>query len=519
MERQVTAAYLMLATVLLIFCYGVLTMPAIQLAGIFLDDGFYYLTIARNAAAGKGFTFDGINATNGFQPLWLYVLIPLFKAGRAMGEVGLARAAMLLQAVFLFAGGHFLIRFTLAYRREILLPVVVYFLYFVFHHLLNGMESALLFVLSMATLRFAAEKERISAYGPSVLHGALLGALFLTRVDAVFFPVALYAIEMYSLARRTPVHFAAWKYCLVSAAIFVSVAAAYCIFNFYSFGLLFPISGMLKTSGALFSGAAFSHLPPLILFLVIVTACAAFVLLFFARRKNTWPLRHLPPVASFLHFVLPAGLLCQFLFLAAFGNWAIYQSHFLPFFFFMPFLISALLPESFYSAVRKYGGPVAALSIAVFLKAAHNFTPLLNNANDREYSFRHASYRAAEWANNNLPAGTVIAMKDCGTFGYFFRGNTINLDGLVNSAEYQRALRSGELQQFLRSRRTGYFAHHSQRERKNGDEPGTYIFYFPARLYPGYGDSLLVRAADELYSSPEYSDNGFRTQFKIWKMR
>ena len=41
------------------------------------DDGFYYLEIASRLSRGQGFTFDGINATNGFHPLWQFLLVPV----------------------------------------------------------------------------------------------------------------------------------------------------------------------------------------------------------------------------------------------------------------------------------------------------------------------------------------------------------------------------------------------------------------------------------------------------------
>jgi hypothetical protein len=37
---------------------------------IIADDSFYYFEIARNAAQGLGFSFDSIEPTNGFHPLW-----------------------------------------------------------------------------------------------------------------------------------------------------------------------------------------------------------------------------------------------------------------------------------------------------------------------------------------------------------------------------------------------------------------------------------------------------------------
>ena len=45
-----------------------------------VDDSYYYLQIARHLAAGDGFTFDGLNPTNGFHPLWLLLLSLIAKA-------------------------------------------------------------------------------------------------------------------------------------------------------------------------------------------------------------------------------------------------------------------------------------------------------------------------------------------------------------------------------------------------------------------------------------------------------
>ena len=42
------------------------------------DDAYYYFIVARNVAGGHGFTFDQINRTNGFHPLWMFINIPIF---------------------------------------------------------------------------------------------------------------------------------------------------------------------------------------------------------------------------------------------------------------------------------------------------------------------------------------------------------------------------------------------------------------------------------------------------------
>ena len=53
--------------------------PACSLYNWFnTDDGYYYFTVARNIAAGNGSTFDGINLTNGYHPLWMLVCVAVF---------------------------------------------------------------------------------------------------------------------------------------------------------------------------------------------------------------------------------------------------------------------------------------------------------------------------------------------------------------------------------------------------------------------------------------------------------
>lgn len=42
------------------------------------DDAYYYFKVAQNITNGLGSTFDGINATNGYHPLWMLVCIPIF---------------------------------------------------------------------------------------------------------------------------------------------------------------------------------------------------------------------------------------------------------------------------------------------------------------------------------------------------------------------------------------------------------------------------------------------------------
>lgn len=46
------------------------------------DDAYYYFKVAQNISEGYGSTFDGINLTNGYHPLWLLICIPIFALAR-----------------------------------------------------------------------------------------------------------------------------------------------------------------------------------------------------------------------------------------------------------------------------------------------------------------------------------------------------------------------------------------------------------------------------------------------------
>ena len=84
-----------------LIAWPALILPDEALLTSFTDDTYYYLVVARHVAAGNGFTFDGLHPTNGYQPLWLFLLVPLYVV--LPGEFPPLRGLILLQAVILAA--------------------------------------------------------------------------------------------------------------------------------------------------------------------------------------------------------------------------------------------------------------------------------------------------------------------------------------------------------------------------------------------------------------------------------
>src|SRR5579864_1688740 len=71
-ELLVMSLSLLYFAVLVIFAFA-LNSERIQY--FFLDDSFFYIKVAHNFNQGLGFTFDGINTTTGFHPLYMAVLL------------------------------------------------------------------------------------------------------------------------------------------------------------------------------------------------------------------------------------------------------------------------------------------------------------------------------------------------------------------------------------------------------------------------------------------------------------
>src|SRR4051812_20546872 len=74
----------MIACLVAIACYTLVAIPAIRtgwhgISPLFQDDAFYYIVTAKHFVDKGVFAFDGVNETNGFHPLWMAIVVALFK--------------------------------------------------------------------------------------------------------------------------------------------------------------------------------------------------------------------------------------------------------------------------------------------------------------------------------------------------------------------------------------------------------------------------------------------------------
>lgn len=104
------------------------------------DDAFYYFQVARNISEGYGSTFDRIHPANGYHPLWMLLMIPVFSLAR-LDEFFPLRVVVLI-SVMLSAGSGLLLYRLLA--RLIARPLAILAAFFwVFFAPLHGVATKL----------------------------------------------------------------------------------------------------------------------------------------------------------------------------------------------------------------------------------------------------------------------------------------------------------------------------------------------------------------------------------------
>ncbi len=243
--------------------------PAEQLVSRpFQEDAFYSLSVSRSLAEGKGLSVDGVQPTNGVQPLICFLYAPLFQLGG--GDLYLALRFVLLLQVLIYAAAVFAIAwYTTALmrpggpKREVfwLITTVFAWSYTFSNGLLNGLETGLAVAVVFAVLgyyqtRIASEPEASErGLGRYIILGAMLGVAVLTRIDIAFLVAA---ILLWHLLRahlrygslqgreRLAALGRTLGQCVAVGLTSIIVSSPWWIYNQVTFGSIVPISGQAQ---------------------------------------------------------------------------------------------------------------------------------------------------------------------------------------------------------------------------------------------------------------------------------
>lgn len=486
-----------------------------------VDDASYYMTIARNIALGKGPTFDGIHRTNGFHPLWLVMLVPLFLLHGPPETM--IRLVALLQTILL--GIAYLVFLRTQVRLFSLSAAAlsaVLFVPLVFLPSINGMESAVL-ILALVVLYDYGSRIVQSKFDwrRVALLGVIVGFVLLARLDMIFIPLALLGCSIrYVLVRETRSRAVAMiAVCGLATSV---VVAPYVAFSYWKFGMVTPISGALKSS--------FPHIVLSQYNLTKVASIGAANLVFAAAAlaRALWSINgvaHAPNRSSSQFHgtattVFAWVVALHFLFVVFFIKEGAFGWYFVPYRLFAVVLVSGLLDRAvrltvIVSRPALYAVATAILCVGLVVKDQTRDTFPRNG------DWHTPAYDAAVWAREHTPSDAVFAMSDCGHFAFFSLRRVINLDGLVNNMDFQRTLAQHHLGRYLRENHVDFLVQHAIHSRNDVIERryDSLDLRFPSRRFDGFGDSVSVRQESEVYRSAPFVDGSFPSVLVVWSLR
>jgi hypothetical protein len=511
-----TSPILLIVTLLALWRVGLAVfLPYDRFISLFDDDAFYYFGIARNIAAGRGSTFNGIDLTNGYHPAWLAAIEPVFFVfhGRS-ALVGVT----ILSCLMFIALGIMLQRISVLVgsSRTVLIagsPLVVlgvigpsYFF--------SGMETGLVILAIVATGILFVQTSGLSAGSASWKNAGILGLAMTiaiaARLDSVILMALLFAFTLYRWRAKLP-------FALAAGSIPLAFLASYMLINLAIFRTFSPVSGQAKAAGG---GTNFQVLeqffaaPKLFgvdLFLGSAAAPIAVFALVLASRK--YGFRDAP--SAMFGSIVYCGSLSTVLYYGFTSSWQLWPWYFygIP----LALLFSGIVLVGRASDGRPRAvSIVSALSIVSVLSLALVWTQGRLNSTNSGASFVATAPTVARIIDEIEPADAPLAVGDrAGSLGFHLQRPTVQLEGLVNSKEYLDALENHKVNRFLNSRDVSLYARVDSvpGEKLNGSN-GVRRFTEPQQGN-GPKTEIYVRDDDLLLTLP--LPDG--TSYRVWRYR
>lgn len=427
------------------------------------DDGFYYYQIARNVARGAGSTFDGTNLTNGYQPLWLILLVPIFWIARS--SVDALSMGIVLQGIAL-ACTLIILFVTARLRYGVVASLLGALLWLVWmaQESFKGLEFSIhalgICVIGLVYLAWFANSLP-SRHAPYLLLGLACSLAFLARIDTLLLAMIL-GIDLGVRGLRGKN--LGWGHWLLFAVPVLITVSAYVLINQIFFGHVAPVSGVVKATwsqtlllrdplfqsygwlGAKLENLSWSlqGLPRAFsVFVVIGTfgTSALWLARWLPRVPARWRdalTRVLGPLTPFVVYSVASYLLLGVI---LHGNLPMS-----PWYYVIQPWLTAMLVVALFDALRhcrsmKYpsvqrlvqfsSGGVLVLLVAILGFQLWSVDQFM--ARGMRYEPLNVG---AEWARTHLAPNAVIGSWNAGAIGYLSERRTVNLDGLVNSFDY-----------------------------------------------------------------------------------
>jgi hypothetical protein len=431
------------------------------------DDTYYYLQTAWNAKHLGYVTFDGLHTTNGVQFAWfgiIFLLSVISSTKMALLYITLA-TCFLLNAIC-----YFVIWKIFQILKQPVLSVFAASFWLAVSltstyslGLENSLHAFIYWILIWQVLIFLRQVQKKKT--PNIIALTLILVLNAwVRLDSAVFSAVLYLSCIIILGLNYPNIRLFLRENAKLLAISILLAGSGLVIQLGAFwlmgGSLLPVSAIVKSSGANWGWGADSlrYLTDLLLLsipesLYIPLFIAAFSWLVFLGLaiglKRIKPGIDQTRYKNFrqLWFFQFIGMLVYHLVIVLYGifdspyfTW--YRS---PSYIFwiitlvnLVFFIQDIHPKL---KIEVFERIVIVISLTTIFLSGYLFVKnVISNNNLASKDFHTHRYQIALWISENSPPDTIYAAWNAGELGFFSNQKVINLDGLINNAEYYESV-------------------------------------------------------------------------------
>ena len=425
-------------------------LPFNYLLNYSLDDSYFYIKTALNFAKGLGITFDGINQTNGFHPLWFLLLSLFYYMANLFCDYNtetIYRLTFIFTLLICIINGAVLYKiYCRVYKNNvfylwvitILLSSVLSFVTFI------GFESQLLCLLFSVYIYLFISPRKCNLFFV-LLRAFILGLVFITRLDFIVFLLPLVIYEEYNNNIKV---YGQKRYKIIVSYILICILpiVIYLILNYVIFNNIDTISSRIKFVPSfitLFHNAEIILKNKLkILFLVI--ALLPIILIIYNGNFNKTMLGK-DQYYSLLNKAYYSSILLLFAHIVTniMGDCEWYYN--------FPLYLVVLI------ILREYHHNKMILRVILGIAFA---TVIFYYSFFRVYYFNSSGvYDYAKAIKEKTNENDIIYQVDwSGVVGFYSERKIINGDGLINSYEYLNYIKNNMVEQYLIAKNVNYYS-------------------------------------------------------------
>ncbi len=442
-----------------------------------IDDSLIEMKVAMNLGQGHGFSLDGLHATTGAPFLWIYLtsINHMFFAKDAAIRATFIESSLLgaLATVVVF---YIALKLTQDRRIAWTAFLLSTFSANAFFEAMNGMDTALftlLVLLGISTYLGIGKPAKWSAFAWGCVIGLVLGLTVMTRGDGLFLIASIGCVELYEWWKASKHDRKKHLHTLAGIAVVAGICfAIFMAWQLIQTGSPFPANQVGRRQLSLdFHNFSFDHfvlsaylnivawnvfqLEDLV---TIATGGALLVLAAFVFGLFDPKLRKLSMISVIyigVFFTLLVGY--QWYFADLHGLRYINPAVHI-FFIYVAYLLWQL-------PIAR-GKKTAIILIATCFVISGNYkhyqmcsrfrwAPAMSYIARPNLVKNTAYWATIDWMNANLPAGTIVGVRDYGRVSLFTKVRVQDLAGNID-VESAKTLKNGTMDQFLKDRKVEY---------------------------------------------------------------